>query len=278
MRQLLKFEWIKLMQRPRTFLSIGLMLVLIILIFWGLKSEGENALGYLFQSLDENFLMQGRILNGYMVVFLILNTLWIHIPILIVIVTGDLFSSELESGTIRLLMTRPISRNRVALAKFCTVILYVSFFVLIFTSFSLGIALILFGSGDLIVAFNGVQIIPEADLLWRFLAAFGYAFLAMSTFAIFSVTISFFTRKSLVAILITLGVIVISTLLQTLASSLFMGWEFFLITYHFAQWQLFFYSDIDWVSLLNSAMWLVGFSGICIVVSLIRFKKLKITE
>jgi ABC-2 type transport system permease protein len=266
------------MHLPRTFLSIGLMLVLITLIFWGLKSEGENALGYLFQSLDENFLTQGTILNGYMVVFLILNTLWIHIPILIVIVTGDLFSSELEIGTIRLLMTRPISRNRVALAKFCTAILYVFFFVFIFTSVSFGIALVLFGSGDLIVAFNGIQIIPETDLLWRFLAAFGYAFLAMSTFAIFSVTISFFTRKSLVAILITLGVIVISTLLQTLASSLFMGWEFFLITYHFAQWQLFFYSDIDWVSLLNSAFWLIGFSGICIVVSLIRFKKLKITE
>ena len=181
MRQLLKFEWIKLMHRPRTFLSIGLMLVLITLIFWGLKSEGENALAYLFQSLDENFLMQGTILNGYMVVFLILNTLWIHIPILIVIVTGDLFSSELESGTIRLLMTRPISRNRVAMAKFCTAILYVFSFVFIFTSISLGFALVLFGSGDLIVAFNGIQIIPEADLLWRFLAAFGYAFLAMSS-------------------------------------------------------------------------------------------------
>lgn len=278
MRKLLKFEWIKLMHRPRTFLSIGLMLVLITLIFWGLKSEGENALAYLFQSLDENFLMQGTILNGYMVVFLILNTLWIHIPILIVIVTGDLFSSELESGTIRLLMTRPISRNHVAMAKFCTAILYVFSFVFIFTSISLGFALVLFGSGDLIVAFNGIQIIPEADLLWRFLAAFAYAFLAMSSVAIFSVSVSFFTRKSLVAILITLGVIVISTLLQTLASSLFMGWEFFLITYHFAQWQLFFYSDIDWVTLLNSAFWLIGFSGICIVVSLIRFNTLKITE
>jgi ABC-2 type transport system permease protein len=278
MRQLLKFEWIKLMHRPRTFLSIGLMLVLITLIFWGLKSEGVNALAYLFQSLDENFLIQGTILNGYMVVFLILNTLWIHIPILIVIVTGDLFSSELETGTIRLLMTRPISRNRVAMAKFCTAILYVFSFVFIFTSISLGFALVLFGSGDLIVAFNGLQIIPEADLLWRFLAAFAYAFLAMSSVAIFSVSVSFFTRKSLVAILITLGVIVISTLLQTLASSLFMGWEFFLITYHFAQWQLFFYSDIDWVTLLNSAFWLIGFSGICIVVSLIRFNTLKITE
>jgi ABC-2 type transport system permease protein len=275
---LLKFEWIKLMHRPRTFLSIGLMLVLIGLVFWGLKSEGENALDYLFQSLGDNFLMQGTILNGYMVSFLILNTLWIHIPVLIVIVTGDLFSSELESGTIRLLMTRPISRSRVALAKFCTAVIYVFFFILIFTFISIGVALIMFGSGDLIVAFNGLQIIPEADLLWRFFAAFGYAFLAMSTFAIFSVTVSFFTRKSLVAIMITLGIIVISTLLQTLAASLFMGWEFFLITYHFSQWQLFFYSEIDWVSLLNSAFWLIAFSTICILVSLIRFKTLKITE
>lgn len=275
---LLKFEWIKLMHRPRTFLSIGLMMVLVGLVFWGLKSEGENALNYLFQSLGDNFLMQGTILNGYMVSFLILNTLWIHIPVLIVIVTGDLFSSELESGTIRLLMTRPISRSRVALAKFCTAVIYVFFFILIFTFISIGVALIMFGSGDLIVAFNGLQIIPEADLLWRFFAAFGYAFLAMSTFAIFSVTVSFFTRKSLVAIMITLGIIVISTLLQTLAASLFMGWEFFLITYHFSQWQLFFYSKIDWVSLLNSAFWLIAFSTICILVSLIRFKTLKITE
>jgi ABC-2 type transport system permease protein len=278
MRQLLKFEGIKLMHRPRTFLSIGLMLVLIGLLFWGLKTEGTNALVYLFQSLDENFLMQGTILNGYMVSFLILNTLWIHIPILIVIVTGDLFSAELETGTIRLLMTRPISRNRVALAKYCTAVIYVFFFVLIFAVISFGLALVLFGSGDLIVAFNGLQIIPEGDLLWRFIAAFGYAFLAMGTFAIFSVMVSFFTRKSLVAILITLGIIVISTLLQTLAASLFLGWEFFLVTYHFSQWQLFFYSEIDWEALLHSGLWLLGFSAICIIVSLLRFKHLKITE
>jgi len=278
MRQILKFELIKLVHQPRTFLSIGLMMVLVGLIFWGLQSEGENALAYLFQSLGDTFLMQGNILNGYMVSFLILNTLWIHIPVLIVIVTGDLFSSELETGTIRLLMTRPISRNRVAISKFFTAVLYVFFFLLIFTVISLGLALVLFGEGDLIVAFNGLQIIPEADLLWRFFAAFGYAFLAMSTFAILSVTVSFFTRKSLVAILITIGVIVISTLLQTLAASLFIGWESFLITYHFSQWQLFFYSEIDVISILNSAIWLIGFSGICILVSLLRFNKLKITE
>jgi ABC-2 type transport system permease protein len=275
---LLRFECIKLIHRHRTFLSIGLMLVLVCLIFWGLKSEGNNALAFIFQSLDKNFEVQGTILNGYLASFLILNTLWIHIPILITIVTGDLFSSELENGTIRILMTRPISRSHVALSKHFTAIIFVFFFILCYGIISIIPALFLFGKGDLIVAFNGLQIIDEYQLPLRFLGAFGFAFLAMTTLAILSVTVSFFVKKSLVSILITLGFIIISTLLQTLSGSLFTGWEFFLITYHFSQWQLFFYTDIDYGAIANSTIWLLSFSIVCIVISIIRFKFLKITE
>jgi ABC-2 type transport system permease protein len=275
---LLRFECVKLLYRRRTFLSIGLMLFLVGLIFWGLKSEGTNALAFIFQSLDKNFEVQGTILNGYLACFLILNTLWIHIPILIAIVTADLFSSELENGTIRILMTRPISRSRVVLSKHGTAILFVFFFIACYALISVIPALYLFGKGDLIVAFNGLQIIEESQLPLRFVGAFGFAFLAMATLAVFSVTVSFFIRKSLVSILITLGFIIISTLLQTLSSSLFTGWEFFLITHHFAQWQLFFYTDIDYNSIVNSAIWLLLFSIVCISMSIIRFKFLKITE
>jgi ABC-2 type transport system permease protein len=275
---LLRFECVKLLYRRRTFLSIGLMVILVCLIFWGLKSEGTNALAFIFQSLDKNFEVQGNVLNGYLVCFLILNTLWIHIPILIAIVTGDLFSSELENGTIRILMTRPISRSRIALSKHCTAILFVFFFIACYALISVIPALFLFGNGDLIVAFNGLQIIEESKLPLRFAGAFGFAFLAMATLAVFSVTVSFFIRKSLVSILITLGFIIISTLLQTLSSSLFTGWEFFLITHHFAQWQLFFYTDIDYSAIVNSTIWLLLFSIVCIIISIIRFKFLKITE
>lgn len=275
---LLRFECVKLIHRRRTFLSIGLMLVLVCLIFWGLKSEGVNALAFIFQSLDKNFEVQGTILNGYLASFLILNTLWIHIPILITIVTGDLFSSELENGTIRILMTRPISRNRVALSKHFTAVVFVFFFIICYAIISIIPALVLFGKGDLLVAFNGLQIIEESQLPLRFLGAFGFAFLAMSTVAILSVAVSFFAKKSLVSILITLGFIIISTLLQTLSGSLFTGWEFFLITYHFSQWQLFFYTDIDYIAIVNSTIWLLSFSIVCIVISIIRFKFLKITE
>lgn len=275
---LLRFEFIKLIHRRRTFLSIGLMLVLVCLIFWGLKSEGNNALAFVFQSLGKNFEIEGNLLNGYLTIFLILNTLWIHVPVLITIVTGDLFSSELESGTIRILMTRPISRSRIALSKHFTAILFVFFFIVCYAFISIIPSFILFGKGDLIVAFDGLQIIEESQLPSRFLRAFCFAFLSMGTLAVLSVTVSFFTRKSLISILITLGFIIISTLLQTLSPSLFMGWESFLITYHFSQWQLFFYANIDYIAIANSAIWLVSFSIVCIVISIIRFKSLKITE
>lgn len=278
MMRLLRFELIKMAHRPRTFLSIGLMSVLVALIFWGLKSEGENALQYILKSLDRNFIVNGKILNGYLATFIILNTLWIHIPVLIVIVTGDLFSSELEGGTIRILLTRPIQRYKLVLVKQLTALIFIVVFLLFWMLITLWPSIILFGRGDLVVIFNGLQILEEKDLLWRFLAAFGFAFLGMGSFAIFSVTISFFTRRSLVTILITLGVLVISTLLQTLAPSIFRGWESFLLTHHLAQWQLFFYTDIDWGSIQKSVIWLLSFSLICIIASLVRFNRLKITE
>ncbi|MCX6303761.1 MAG: ABC transporter permease subunit [Bacteroidetes bacterium] len=278
MIRLVRFELFKMVHRPRTYLCLGLMVVLVALIFWGLKTEGENAVKYVFQALEKNFIIQGNMLNGYFVTFIILNTLWIHVPVLIVIVTGDLFSSELESGTIRLVLTRPVSRNQVALSKFLAALIFVFVFLLFWGLISLWPSLVLFGKGDLIVVFNGLQILEEKELLWRFVSAFGFAFLGMGSFAIFSVAVSFFTRKSLVTILISLGILVISTLVQTFSSSLFHGWQSFLITYHLAQWQLFFYTDIDWPGIQQSVCWLLGFSAVCIVASLIRFNRIKITE
>jgi len=254
------------------------MFILVSLIFWGIKSEGENTINYLIQTLGKNFIISGNVLNGYLVIYFILNTLWIHIPILIVIVTGDLFSSELEDGTIRLVMSRPVKRYQFVLAKLITAIIFVLIFMLIWALFSIWPSFLLFGKGDLVVVFNSIQIIEEKELISRFIPAFCYAFLGMSAFALFSVTISFFIRRSLITILISLGVIVISTLLQTLAASLFRGWESFLLTYHLSQWQLFFNTEPDWSAIQHSTVWLILFSIVCIISSVLRFNHLKITE
>ncbi len=278
MIRLLKFELRKLLYKPRTYLSLALVAILIILIFWGLKSEGEVAIEYLLQALKANFLIEGNVLNAWLVIYFTLNTLWIHVPVLIVIVTGDLFSSELESGTIRLIATRPIKRSSLVLAKHTTAVIFVLLFVLVWSLIAVLPSFSLFGGGDLVVLFNGLQILEEKLLPMRFFLSFCFGFLGMSALAVFSVAVSFFTRRSLVTILITLGTIVISTLLQTLATGLFPGWENFLITYQLAQWQLFFYTTPDWAGIGFSAAWLLVFSLLCVGVSIWRYNRLKITE
>jgi len=278
MIRLLQIELIKLFHRSRTYLSVGLMLILIALIFWGLKSEGEKTIDYLLKLLNNNFIVNGNILNGYLVIYMILNTLWIHVPVLIVIVTGDLFSSELENGTIRLIGTRPVKRYKLVLVKHLTSVIFVFVFMAIWALLSVWLGFLLFGKGDLAVVFNGLQILEEKELTWRLIGAFLFAFLGMSSFALFSVAVSFFTRKSLTAILIAMGIMVISTLLQTLAPTLFTGWDRFLLTYHLSQWQLFFYSDLDVNAIMHSVFWLIGFSIFCVFASIVRFNVLKITE
>ncbi len=278
MNRLIKIEIFKLLKRTRTYLSIGLMVILVALIFWGLKSQGESALDYALQTLNRDFLVSGNILNGYLAIYVILNTLWIHIPILIVIVTADLFSSELESGTIRLILTRPLGRSYYLMSKYISSIIFVIIFMTIWAIISVLPAMLLFGKGDLIVIFEGLQIVEEKELFTKFFNAFLFAILGMSTFAVFSVSVSVFTRRSLNAILVTLGFLVISTLLQTMAPTIFKGWESFLITHHLAKWQFLFYSNPANSEVLSSTIWLVIFSAVCILASLFRFRKLKITE
>ncbi len=275
---LLKVEIQKLLAKPRTYLSPALLVFLILLVFWGMAKEGEKVLSFAFQALEENFMVEGDILTGGFVSYLILNTLWIHVPILLVIVTGDLLGSEFESGSIRLMLTRPISRAKFILNKHFLAILYSSVFVLILFAFTIGSASIIFGEGDLLVFIEGLQVVPKTELSQRFVYAFLHSVLSMSCLGALSVCLGVFTKKSLTSILFTLGILILSTLIQTLGPSLFPGWEQFLLTYHFSQWQLFFQIEIPFNEVFYSQIWMMAFILFCVTISAFRFQTIKITE
>lgn len=58
------------------------------------------------------------------------NSIDLLMPLMVVVVVGDLVSSELSGGTIKMLLTRPVKRWRILMSKFLTMILSVSFIVL----------------------------------------------------------------------------------------------------------------------------------------------------
>lgn len=189
--------------------------------------------------------MYGNLVNGYLISFLVLNFLWVHVPLLVVIVTGDIFSGEAQSGTFRLLLTRPVSRSGLVTAKFIAGIVYTFVLMIFFAIISLGISLIWFGKGDLMVIFNSVSILPEDDLLWRFILAYVYGFIGMTAIAALSMLFSAMANNSLGPILTTMAIIILFTMISSFNLSIFAAIQPFLITSYLDSWQLVFSFEVD---------------------------------
>ena len=72
MWQLLKIELYKTFRRPRTYIAFGAIAALIILLQFGLTVDGQEYADFMLQNLG-NFEVQGKMLNGYMVCYIILQ-------------------------------------------------------------------------------------------------------------------------------------------------------------------------------------------------------------
>lgn len=278
MRQLLVTELFRLSKQPRTWLTFGLMSVLLFLINLGMALDGKKMFDMVLQPLSEQFIISGNLINGHLISYLALNMLWVHIPIILVIVTGDIVSGEFEAGTIRLMLCTTRKRWQWLTAKIITAYI----FVLVFMVFS-GVIMVLpaqliFGTGDLIVLNAGIQIIENKEVLPHFAEAMAFGTLGMFTFTTISVFFSVLLRNSLGAILASLGVLIVSTLIQTFGMGIFESWQPLLFTWHMAQWQRIFVAEPEAGAILQSAGVLVLHIAVLLGIAFYRFNRLKITE
>ena len=125
MWKLLQIELFKIFKRPRTYISFAAIAAMILIIQLGLKFDGQSYLQLLMSGISDSFYIPyGMILNGYLVAFVILNTLLIHVPLLVALVAGDAVAGEANMGTLRLLVTKPVSRTELMLAKYIASVIY----------------------------------------------------------------------------------------------------------------------------------------------------------
>ena len=106
---------------------------------------------------------------------------------------------------------------------------------------SLGLGLLLFGGGDLIVLKSDSLVFLQGDdVLWRFFGAFGIAFISLILVATFSFMCSIFTENSIGPIVATMSFIVFFTILSTLNIPIFNVLKPYLFTTHLISWKEFF--------------------------------------
>jgi len=278
MIRLIHFETYKLIRQPRVWLTFGVMTILMFLINLGMALDGQKMFDLLLKPLSEQFIISGNLINGHLIAYIALNMLWVHIPLLLVIVTGDLVSGEFDSGTIRLMLCSAWTRSQWLTAKIAAALLYIFIFMLFSGLLMILPASLVFGSGDLLVFNAGIQVIEEQEVLGRFLLALLFGTLGMMTFASISILFSVLLRNTLAAILASLGILIISTLLQTFGMGIFESWQHLLFTWHMAQWQNLFFNDVDVLPILKSAGILLAHQVVVLFIAYVRFKHMKITE
>jgi ABC-2 type transport system permease protein len=196
--------------------------------------------GFITKNLENSFILQGNILNGNLFAYLVLKSLWVHFPILVALVTGDLISGEGQSGTLRLILSRPVSRTQLISAKFFAAIIYVSSLVLFMALLSIILGYLVFGTGDLMIILNEVNVFNAEDVPWRLVSAYLFGIVSMSTIAALSVFLSAVTGNSLAAIRGTIALVIVLTFVSLFNIPFLNLIKPFLFTSYTSSWQFFF--------------------------------------
>ncbi len=248
MWKLLQIELFKIFRRPRTYIPFAAIAAMILIIQLGLKFDGQSYLELMMSSMSETFYIPySMILNGYLVAFVILNTLLIQVPLLIALVAGDMVAGEANMGTLRLLVTRPVSRTQLMLVKFGASVIYTILLLLWMAILALFLSMWIFGTNDMLIARNTVmEQIKESDVLWRYIAAFGYATVALTTVAALAFLLSVFAENSIGPIVSTISIVIVLTILSEMRIPLYDNTvKPWLFTSHMLAWKGFFYSQSD---------------------------------
>jgi ABC-2 type transport system permease protein len=257
MWQLLQIELFKIFRKPRTYISFGAIAAMVLIVQVALKFDGQSYIEFILGSLKDTLdIPYDTILNGYFVCFIILNLLLIHIPLLIALVAGDEIAGEANMGTLRLLVSKPVSRTQLMLAKFIATVIYTALLLAWMAFLSLALSIVLFGTNDLIVArSNALEIISRNDVMWRYLAAFAYATIALTTVAALAFLLSVFADNSIGPIVSTISIVIVFTILSELQIPLYdRTVKPYLFTSHMLGWKGFFYlkADAEGISIAGS--------------------------
>ena len=272
-------EFIKIIAKPRSYIGLGVLTALILVILFAMKADGSSYISLVTASFEQTLSFNGNILNGNLIAFIILQMLIVHIPLLVALVTGDLISGEAAMGTIRMLATKPISRTNIVLSKFIAGAVYTLILTIWLAFLALVVVKWMFGSGDMIVLnSSGLVILQENDIFWRYGCSFIVAYLALLTVSSLSICLSAFAENSIGPIVSTMGIIILFTIIGSLDVTVFDSIKKFLFTTHMASWRSFFEDPISMKDIWQSISILLVHNIVLVSIAVIKFNKKDITS
>jgi ABC-2 type transport system permease protein len=241
MKSIISFELYKIFRRPRTYIAFGAIAALIIVIQFGLKIDGKSYSDFLMKDINDTLTVDGNVLNGYLICYILLQLLLVHVPLLVALIAADMLSGEANLGTLRLLFSTPFTRTQWVLGKFIAASIYTIVLLIWLAFLALFVSMWVFGTDDLfLMKSNYVVLIEKNDVLWRYVGAFVFASFSLLTVTSLGFLMSSIANNSIGPIVGTMSAIVFFTILSTLNIPLFSMIKPYLFTTHMNNWKEFF--------------------------------------
>lgn len=201
-------ELAKLVRRPRTWVSIALLVALptVVAVFLAVSDVAPRpgtGPAFLSAVLENGALYPAAALAIVLPLFL---------PVAVAVVAGDAIAGEAQAGTLRYLLIRPVGRTRLLVAKLVSVIAYALMAVVIVAVTAYAVGIQLFGSGPL-PSVSGTELSTGAATLRTVLAVLyvGWSMLGVAAVALFLSTLTdspLAAALGAIALLVTSGVLV----------------------------------------------------------------------
>ena len=271
----LKNELWKLFGKKRTYIGFGAFVLaqsaILLLLKYGRKDHFlENALTQ--NGFDPSEYMSALTISFFMV----LPQAILLMPLYVALVGGDMVAKEAEDGTLRMILSRPISRVRLLVVKWLGGIIFATVLVLVLGVTAVSLARIFFPwKGMFVIAQTPEQhpifavFTPAAGLQ---LYAFAQVFMVANSITMMTVAFMFssFNMKPAAATILALSFLFVSMVMQRIPSlDPYRNW---FVTYHFEKWIFVFQNPTPWPQLLQSEVILAAISATAFLIGVIGFQ------
>src|SRR3984957_11719802 len=269
----LRNELWKMFGKKRTYIGFGAFLTahaafLLIFRYWqGPRRDMVHRLellGYSSGDYISNLTMAAAVLVPVAVLLM---------PLYVALVGGDLLAKEVEDGTLRMILARPISRFRLALVKWLAGLIFSVVLALAMGGLGVAFASCLFPKGGLFV------FLPMEGIFSLFAPGEGWHRYIIATLIVsgnaatvmgLALMFSCFNVKPAAATILALSVLLTSRIIQEIPY--FHDLQPWFFTYHMNYWIKMFEQRVPWPEVIQSVSILFGFNLTLLIIGCVAFQ------
>jgi len=270
MIRLLQAELFLIFRQRRTYYGLAAILIIELFIVAGAWYQGNEIIEVLLDNLSRNFYLQGKLLNGHLVMYIVLNGLWFNLPLIIMIIVSGFLTNDYKDKTIQTIMLQSIDKNHYIMVKYLAAVIF-TLLVLLFLTITAGImSYAIFGQGDLITYLNNLNFL-ESDVAF---IRIGWAFVAggilMIFYSVTSLTFAVIFKEMTITWIASALFLIMCNLLLKTDFGVANQWFFPKLI---DTWQYFFYFNIPWKSILINHIILLIYAAMFWILGIIIFIK-----